>query len=264
MDSIENLRRNKPLVHCMTNYVTVNDVANILLACGGSPIMADDISEVEEIVAISNALLINIGTLNERTIKSMIKAGKAANAKNIPVILDPVGAGASALRSNTVKRLTTEVKFAVIKGNMSEVSFIDGLNATVRGVDTSQDDDGFDATVVAKSVANKFNCIVVITGAIDTVSDRLKATKISNGTAEMGKITGTGCMLGAVIGAYIGASGDMFTAAVTAVSAMGISGEIAYDRAKDLGTGSFRVALIDAMSRIDDNTLISLVKAYEA
>ena len=129
-----------PIVHCITNYVTVNDVANVIIASGGSPIMSDDITEVEEIVNISDGLVINIGTLNKRTVESMILAGNVANKKGIPVIFDPVGAGASSFRNETVKRLLDEIEFSIIKGNSSEIKFMTGVSGKSRGVDVSFDD----------------------------------------------------------------------------------------------------------------------------
>lgn len=264
MKNNELVRSKTPLVHCITNYVTVNDVANILLACGGSPIMADDIVEVAEITAISNALLINIGTLNERTIESMICAGMVANKKNIPVILDPVGAGASNLRNITVKKLLNQVKMSVIRGNLSELSFIAGLNSNTRGVDSNESDNINNPVEVAKTVAKNFNAIVAITGAIDVVTDGKRVAKISNGVPLMRKVTGTGCMLSAVIGAYIGAVSEVFEATVTAISSMGIAGELALKRVTNLGTGSFHIAIIDEISKINDDIIDDFKKVtYE-
>lgn len=255
MNENNNVRKNVPLVHCITNYVTVNDVANILLACGGSPIMADDINEVADITSISNALVINIGTLNERTIGSMLLAGKTANSNGIPVVLDPVGAGASALRNNTVRSLLSQVKFTVIRGNLSEMSYIAGVNSTTRGVDSSVIDDKNDAVCVANTVAISYGCVAAITGAIDVISDGKNIRKVGNGVALMGKVTGTGCMLSAVIGAYVGANDDNFSATVKAIASMGIAGEIAYDKASSVGTGSYHIAIIDAMSKLDDESI---------
>lgn len=250
-----NVRKNVPLVHCITNYVTVNDVANALLACGGSPIMADDIGEVSDITSISNALVINIGTLNERTVRSMVKAGLTANEKNIPVVLDPVGAGASSLRNEAVKTLLSQVKFKVIRGNLSEMSFIAGLSVSTRGVDSSEADSGNDAVSVAKTVADKYGCVAAITGAVDIITNGNDVAKISNGVPQMGKITGTGCMLSGVIGAYAGANDDTFSAVTDAVASMGIAGEMAFERCGSLGTGSLHIGIIDTLSLIDDGII---------
>lgn len=255
MNENERVRKNVPLVHCITNYVTVNDVANALLACGGSPIMADDIGEVAEIASISDALVLNIGTLNERTVKSMILAGETANKKGIPVVLDPVGAGASALRNRAVEELTARVRFAVIRGNLSEVSFVAGLDVNTRGVDSSESDSKNDAVAVAKAVSAAFGCTVAVTGATDVVTDGKRVAKIANGVPQMGKVTGTGCMLSAVIGAYVGANEDCFAATVAAVCSMGLAGERAKERFDTFGPGSFHIGIIDALGKIDDGAI---------
>lgn len=244
-----------PLVHCITNYVTVNDVANAILACGGSPIMADDVEEVADITGISSALVLNIGTLNTRTIPAMIKAGQTANAKGIPVVLDPVGAGASALRNQTVAELLEKVQFSVIRGNLSEVSYLSGIQTAARGVDVSEADLQNDPIAVGKAVAKKYHCVTAITGAKDVITDGRRVAVISNGVPQMGKITGTGCMLSGVIGAYVGANEDFFEGTVTAITSMGMAGEIAYEAAKDKGTGSLRTGIIDALSRLDDRQI---------
>lgn len=261
---IKNVKNNTPLVHNITNYVTVNDCANILLACGGSPIMADDIEEVEEIVSISSSLVINIGTLNSRTIESMIKAGKKANEQNIPVILDPVGVGASRLRTDTANKLLNEVKFAVVRGNISEIKALGNTNAKgAKGVDAdladSINEENLDEVVeYIKSLSEKLSSVIAVTGAIDIVSDSKKTYIIRNGHPMMGKISGTGCMLSSIIGAYCGANKDnIVDATVAAVCIIGLSGELAYEKIlkNDEGTSMLRSHLIDFMSKIDDKIL---------
>ncbi|MCI8331824.1 MAG: hydroxyethylthiazole kinase [Clostridiales bacterium] len=265
MKANETVRKKVPLVHCITNYVTVNDVANALLACGGSPIMADDIDECADITAISQALVLNIGTLNQRTIASMIKSGKAANTNKIPVILDPVGAGASSLRNETTKRLLAEIQFTIIRGNLSEMSFIAGISSSTRGVDSSEEDQNNDAPAIAKAVAQKYHCVCVITGAVDIVTDGTRMARIHNGVPAMSKITGTGCMLSGIIGAYAGALEDPFQAACHAVISMGLAGEISYEKHQKTGTGSLHIGIIDALSQIDDAILEERRKiTYEA
>lgn len=250
------LRERVPLVHSITNYVTVNDVANVLLAIGASPIMADDIEETADITAISTALVINIGTLNERTITSMTASGKKANEMGIPVVFDPVGAGASNLRNDTVKELLEEVRMAVIRGNLSEISFIAGLEVSTKGVDSAEADEKNDPMAVAKAVARKFGCVAAITGAVDTISDGTRTVKIKNGTKMLSKVTGTGCMATALVGAFAGAGRDYLAAAVGGVSAMAMAGESAFEKAGNIGTGSFRIAIIDALSRMDAETVL--------
>ncbi|MDR3290195.1 MAG: hydroxyethylthiazole kinase [Rickettsiales bacterium] len=246
------IKNKKPLVHQITNYVTVNDCANITLAIGGSPIMADDIEEVAEITSISNALVINIGTLNVRTINSMLLAGQIANGKKIPVVLDPVGAGASNLRNETTIKLLKEVKFAVIRGNASEIGFILGVSNATKGVDVSEKDKNLDKIEVAKQVATKYNCVVVITGAIDVITDGNQVIQCENGNESMGNITGTGCMLTALIGVCCGATSNHLCGAVAGVLYMGIAGENAD---KTNGTGSYRVNIIDTISKLTENDI---------
>lgn len=260
---VDHVRMQTPLVHNITNYVTVNDCANILLACGGSPIMADSIMEVEEITSICNALVINIGTLNERTIEAMILAGKKANELGHPVILDPVGAGASNFRTETTFRLLQEVQFTVIRGNISEIKTIGGENGNTKGVDanvvdTITEERLDDAIVFAQSVSEKTGAIIAITGAIDLVCDTKHAYIIRNGHPIMSKISGTGCMLTAIIGAFCAANPQqLLQSTATAVAAMGLCGELAYKKMikKEEGTASLKIYLIDYISQITGEIL---------
>jgi hydroxyethylthiazole kinase len=252
---ISEVRSQKPLIHNITNYVTVNDCANVVLAMGASPIMADDIDEAADITAISSALVINIGTLNKRTVESMLQAGKKANELDIPVVFDPVGAGASRLRNETTKAILDSVKINVLRGNLSEISYIAGLSATTKGVDASDSDiNSNDGIAVAKAVASKLGCVVAITGATDVISDGEKVVTISNGHKMLSNVTGTGCMTTALVGSFCGATKDYFKAAVAGVSAMGIAGESALEEAVNNGTGSYHIAIIDAISQMNENT----------
>jgi len=262
--AITEVRTKVPLIHNMTNYVTVNDCANAVLSIGASPIMADDIAEAADITAISSALVINIGTLNQRTIASMIASGKKANEAGIPVIFDPVGAGASKLRNDTTKAILEQVKIAILRGNASEISFIAGLEASTKGVDAADTDIKNDAVEIAKTVAKKHKCIVAITGAVDVISDGEKIVKIKNGHPMLSKVTGTGCMTSALVGSFAGAMKDYFVAAVGGVASMGIAGDIAYEKAGSIGTGSFHIAIIDALSNINAQTIEERAKLYEA
>lgn len=260
---IENVRKKAPLIHNITNYVTVNDCANILLACGAAPIMADDIREVEEITALCNGLVINIGTLNERTVEAMVKAGKKANELNHPVVLDPVGAGASAFRTETAVRLLKEVRFTAIRGNISEIKTISLGYGSTKGVDADTADriteENLKETIdFAGALARETKAVIIITGPIDIVADGDKAYVIRNGHPMMSKITGTGCMLTAVLGAFLAANLPEITeAAAVSVCAMGICGELAYLKTQETsgGTGSFKMYLIDYMSKIDESIL---------
>lgn len=256
------VREKSPLVHNITNYVTVNDVANIELAMGASPIMADDENEAADIASIAKALVINIGTLNSRTIVSMIKAGKAANSKNIPVVFDPVGAGASALRNETTEKLLKEVKMAVIRGNVSEMSYIAGISANTKGVDVSADDLQRDKLSIAKAVSEKYGCTAAITGEVDVITDGKRSVEIHNGVAELSRVTGTGCMTTGLLGGFAAVC-EPFAAAVCAVASMGIAGELSFERNCKPGTGSFHIGLIDAISLMNGEIFTERAKINE-
>lgn len=255
----ENIQKKKPLVHCITNYVTVNDCANMLLAIGASPVMADDVNEVEDITSIASALVINIGTLNSRTIDSMILAGKKANEIGIPVVLDPVGCGASKFRTNTTFKLLKEIHCSAIRGNISEILTVAKGSGTTKGVDADESqavtEENLDQVIAfAKELSIKTNAIIAITGAIDVLCDDTESYVIRNGNALMSKITGTGCMLTTVIAAFLASNNENKLQAVcTAVSIMGISGELGYKRIinEDLGTSSYRTFIIDYMSKMN-------------
>ena len=259
---LENVRSQAPLVHCITNYVTVNDCANILLACGASPIMADDPEEAADITAICNALVVNIGTLNQHTIPSMSLAGKKANELGHPVVLDPVGAGASPLRTNTAHALLDSVRFSVIRGNISEIKALALGNTAAKGVDADAAD-AVDAgnldTVVAfaREFARKSGAVIAITGAIDIIADAGQVCLIRNGHPMMSKITGTGCMLSALTAAYVAANPEnVFHAAVAAVCAMGLCGERAHARLSGFdGNATYRNYIIDEIFRLSGSIL---------
>jgi hydroxyethylthiazole kinase len=259
---VENVRKTVPLVHNITNYVTVNDVANVLLACGGSPIMSDEPEDVADITSICGGLNINIGTLNKRSIEGMFVAGKKANELNHVVLLDPVGAGASALRTNTAVQLMEEIRFDVIRGNISEIKTLAQGSGTTKGVDADVADavteDNLDEAVAfAKAFAKKAGCIIAITGAIDLVSDGEKCYVIRNGRAEMGKITGTGCQLSGMMTAFVVANPDSkLEACAAAVCTMGLAGEIGWSRMQEgEGNSTYRNRIIDAIYNMDKETL---------
>ena len=251
---LENVRKNCPLIHNITNYVTVNDCANIVIACGASPIMADDKEEVAEITTICSGLNINIGTLNSRTIASMLIAGKRANELNHPVVLDPVGAGASKLRTETAMQLLQEVKFSVIRGNISEIKTLASGSGTTKGVDADvadkvTEDNLDDVIAFANAFAKKTGAVIAITGAIDIVADSEKAYCIRNGHPMMSSITGTGCQLSAMTAAFVTANpNQLLEATAAAVSAMGYAGEVAYSRLTEMdGNATYRNYIIDAI-----------------
>ena len=259
---LETVRKTTPLVHNITNYVTVNDVANALLACGGSPIMSDEPEDVEDITSICAGLNINIGTLNQRSIEGMFRAGAKANELGHTVLLDPVGAGASALRTNTAIRLMESIRFQVIRGNVSEIKTLALGSGKTRGVDadaadTVTDRNLGDMVAFAKAFAAKTGAIAAITGAIDLVADANVCYVIRNGRPEMSRITGTGCQLSGIATAYAAANPENRTEAVAAaVCLMGLAGEIAFARMQ-LGDGNstYRNRIIDAICNMDAETL---------
>lgn len=259
---VDQVRANVPLVHNITNYVTVNDVANVLLACGGSPIMSDDPKDVEDITSICGGLNINIGTLNQRTVEGMFLAGKKANELGHAVLLDPVGAGASAFRTETALKLIQEIKFDVIRGNISEIKTLALGRGTTKGVDADVADavteENLDQSIAfVKTFAEKMGCIIAVTGAIDLVSDGTKCYVIRNGRPEMGKITGTGCQLSGVMTAFITANPEeKLKAAAAAVCTMGLAGEIGFSRMQEGdGNSTYRNRIIDAIYNMDQKTL---------
>ncbi len=261
-DKLENVRKSCPLVHNITNYVTVNDCANTLLACGGSPIMADDISEAADITSICGGLNINIGTLNQRTIPSMFAAGKKANECGHPVVLDPVGAGASDLRTRTARELMSQIRFTAIRGNMSEIKALALGSGDTKGVDADVADavteETLDAAVdFVKKFAAATGAVIAVTGAIDIVASADKAYVIRGGHPMMSRITGTGCMLSAMTAAYLTANPDCpLEAAAAAVCAMGLCGQRAHARLTERdGNATYRNYIIDEICQLSGSVL---------
>ena len=264
---LNQVRARKPLVQCITNFVTVNDCANIILASGGSPTMAEHPLEVEEAVSGVQALVCNMGAVEKAD--SMILAGKQANRLGKPVILDPVGAGGTRLRRDTVKRLLEEVHFTVIRGNASEIRYLAGQNTAGSGVDVSALDEITEENLspvaaMAAELAQKLKTIIAISGKIDVITDGSRTCILRNGCATMARITGSGCMLTALMGAFCGSWDDAFSAACTAMAAMGVSGEMAEQRRLANGTGNatFRSDLIDAVFNLTPQQLTQGVR-YE-
>lgn len=268
----ENVRKKSPIIHTITNYVTANDCANMLLACGASPIMADDVEEAAEITSLCHGLTINLGTLNQNKISSMLSAGKRANELGHPVILDPVGIGASKLRTETALRLIKEVSFSVIRANISEMKvLISGIKnegkssnegRKTRGVDADISDqiteeNLTEAVLFAQASAQKLGAVVAISGAIDMVADQEKVYCIRNGHPMMRLVTGTGCQLSALTAAFAAANPNMLLeAAAAAVCAMGVCGEIGFRRLGEMdGNASYRNYIIDAMYHLTPERL---------
>lgn len=269
-NAIDNVRTSMPLVHNITNYVTVNDCANALLAIGASPIMSDEPADVEDITSICGGLTLNIGTLNERSIDGMFVAGARAGELGHPIVLDPVGAGASALRTRTAGDLLDKLPVSVIRGNMSEVKALAGGAATTRGVDVCPDDAVTEENLAASAAfardfAAKTGAVVAITGAIDIVADSDRAFAIRNGSALMGRITGAGCMLSCLCTAFAVANPNaVLEAMVAAVALMGLAGQTAQGRMGGMdGNGSFRTYVLDALYRLDGDALEQGAKVEE-
>ena len=268
VDIFEKTQKNPQLVHNITNYVTVNDCANILLAMGSSPIMADDIEEVEEITTICSALVLNIGTLNSRTVESMIAAGKKANELGHPVVLDPVGAGASKLRTETTHRLLKEVKFSVIRGNVSEIKTVYAGAGTTKGVDADVKDavtaETLDATIaLAKELAERTGAVIAVTGATDLIVDAMKSFVVKNGHRDMSKITGTGCMLSAMTAVHVAANPEKVLEAVVCARLHGNCWRDGFASEQQIiswGRETWRTFIIDNISTMTGNTIETYAK----
>ena len=259
---IETLRRNgddrrirNTLVHCIMNYVTANDCANVILAVGAKPVMADCPAECSEITGQAGALVLNMGTFSEERGKAMLLSGKAANKATIPVILDPVGIHASGLRQKWFARLTKELRISAVKGNLHEISAAVGLGE-MAGIPFSEDDP-YEVRLVKKA-AEKLGCTVLLTGGEDYISDGKNVVRISNGTPHLAAVTGTGCMTGALIGAFSLAVGGNMLSCAAAVSLMDICGEISAESFR--GTGTFRTDLIDGLSQLTKDQFLSRLR----
>jgi len=248
-DNLRGIKDKTPLIHHITNYVTVNDCANMTLAIGASPVMADDMAEVEEMVAFAGALVLNMGTLNSRTIESMVVVGKTARQLGIPIIFDPVGVGATKFRTDTAERIIREVNPTVIRGNMSEIKIIAGFQEKIKGVDSMAS--GEDGEQVARELSQKLGAVIAITGKQDIIAYGDKTIRIDNGHPMLSQVTGTGCMATSLIGCFCGATKDFFTGTVAGIMTMGLAGELAQNslRAGE-GIGTFRMRLFDAVSNM--------------
>jgi len=252
-DIFADVREKHPLVHHITNYVTVNDCANVTISTGAAPVMADAPEEVCEMVAIASALVLNIGTLNKGQVESMILAGGMANDRQIPVVLDPVGAGATRFRTSTAMRLLDELKITILKGNAGEIGVLAGAEANVRGVDSG----GMtgDPVKIARKFAGISGVTVVVSGATDIVTDGRRVLLVENGHPLMGSISGTGCMAASMTGAFAAVSDDPVIASAAALAAFGVAGEKAAAYAH--GPYSFKTALFDELAALTPEDLAS-------
>jgi hydroxyethylthiazole kinase len=245
---VNEVREKNPLVHNITNVVVTNFTANGLLAIGASPVMAYDMEEVADMARIAGALVLNIGTLSSDEVEAMIIAGKAANEQGVPVVLDPVGAGATVFRTEMSRKILKEVQVSIIRGNAAEVANVAGEKWSIKGVDAGTGT--VSTTELAEKVAKQFGCTVVITGEMDVITNGKMTQSVENGHPLLTKVTGTGCLLSSVIGAFAAIEKDTVRAAVTAVSSYGIAAEKAAETTADMGPGSFQIAFLDQLSKI--------------
>ena len=252
-ESLRRVRERKPLVHNITNFVVMNYTANALLACGASPVMAHAAEEVEEMVSLAGALVLNIGTLSPPWIEAMLKAGKRANALHVPVILDPVGAGATRLRTDSARRLIAGLSIQAIRGNASEILSLAGekSGSRTKGVDSVHTVDQVTETAVA--LARELGTTLAITGAVDLITDGERVFRVINGHEMMGHVTGTGCTATVIIGAFLAVNPDPLEAATTGLAYFGLAGEKA--AARTLSPGTFQIALLDALYEMKEEDL---------
>lgn len=249
--ALATVRERRVLVHSITNYVVMNSTANVLLAAGASPVMAHAREEVADMVALAGALVLNIGTLSPAWVEAMEIAGHAANERSIPIVLDPVGAGATGYRTETARGLADRLQIAVIRGNASEILSLAGLDAVTKGVDAAHDVEA--AARVSAELADRLSAVVAITGKVDLVTDGRTTLRIEGGHALMGRVTGTGCASTVLVGAFCAVDPDPVAAAAGALAFFGLAGERAAEVSR--GPGSFQVALYDALAEIGPDDL---------
>jgi hydroxyethylthiazole kinase len=245
------VRVKKPLIHNITNFVVMNYTANALLAMGASPVMAHGRNEVEDMVALADALVLNIGTLNEDWIASMIKAGKKASKQKIPIVLDPVGSGATPLRTNTASKIIAETGVRVIRGNASEILSLRHTRSKTRGVESMHSVE--EAAQTAKILAPELKTTLAMTGLVDLITDGKRIIRVSNGHPLMGYVTGTGCTATVIIAAFLTVDDDPVSASATALAYWGLAGEVAAQKA--FGPGSFMIQMLDALYTITPEAL---------
>jgi hydroxyethylthiazole kinase len=257
--SLRRIRERRPLVHQITNYVVMNETANATLALGALPVMAHAREEVEQMASVAGALVINIGTLSPAWVEAMLLAGRAANSAGVPVVLDPVGAGATDYRTETANRIAREVDLAVVRGNAAEVATLAGRRAEIRGVESIAAGDP--PAELARAAAQALGCVAAVTGPVDHVSDGERVLAVANGHELLGSVSGTGCMSTAITGCFL-AVREPFEAAVEALAAFGVAGEEAARDAR--GPGTFHANLYDALAALDPATLDGRARVTES
>jgi hydroxyethylthiazole kinase len=253
---VERIRERAPLVHNITNFVVMNNTANALLAIGASPVMAHALEEVEEMVGLAGALVINIGTLSAPWIEAMLRAGRAASRRGIPIVLDPVGSGATQLRTSTVGRLLSETKPTIVRGNASEIRSLVHADKATKGVDSAHAAE--DAIAAARALGGAYGCVVSVSGETDVIVSKDAVARVRNGHPWMTRVTGMGCTASALTGAFAAVNGSPFDAAVNAMAAIGVAGELAAARAR--GPGSFQLEILDALFTLDEPALRERVR----
>jgi hydroxyethylthiazole kinase len=259
--TLRELRERKPLVHQITNYVVMNETANATLALGALPVMAHAREEVEEMIGLASALVLNIGTLSEQWIEAMLLAGSAASARGIPVVLDPVGAGATAYRTDTARRILDEVRVTVLRGNPGEVATLVGADAEVRGVESITS--GLEPGELAREAGRQLGLVASVTGSVDHVSDGERTLAVANGHPLLAAVTGTGCISSALTGCFLAAKPEgPLEAAAEALAALGVAAEDAADGAA--GPGTFHARLYDALAALDPETLDGQARVTES
>lgn len=256
IQSFSLVKKNAPLIHNITNYVVMNNTANALLAVGASPVMAHAIEEVADMVSISSALVLNIGTLEPRWVDAMLIAGNRANEKNIPLVFDPVGAGATAYRTAVSKRIIAECHPSIIRGNASEIMALTDSITQTKGVDSSNASDV--AIDAAKVLARSANAVVAISGATDYITDGTHVACVKNGDPMMKRVTGLGCTSTAIVAAFAAVQPDRLKAATYGMAIMGIAGELATKKSR--GNGSLQVCFLDELYNLDAETIRNTLK----
>lgn len=252
---LNKIREVSPLIHNITNYVVMNNTANGLLAIGASPVMAHALDEVAEMAGIASALVLNIGTLDPQWTEAMLVAGKIASRKDIPIVFDPVGAGATSYRTKVCEQIIRECSPVIIRGNASEIMALSGTKIKTKGVDSTSTSDV--ALESAKALAVQTGAVVVISGETDYITDGKNTETVKNGNPMMEKVTGMGCTATAIVAAFAAVNNKPLEAATHGMAVMGIAGEIA--AARSLGPGSLQMNFLDQLYIVDEQTILSTI-----
>ncbi|USG68385.1 hydroxyethylthiazole kinase [Brevibacillus ruminantium] len=252
----ERVKEQKPLVHNITNVVVTNFTANGLLALGASPVMAYAKEEVADMAKLAGVLVLNIGTLNQQEVEAMIIAGQAANANQVPVVFDPVGAGATAYRTETARRILQEVDVTLLRGNAAEIAHVFGETWEIKGVDAGEDGSDQEKITLAHKTAKHFQTHVVITGKEDIVSDGSQTCLVKNGHPLLTQVTGTGCLLSSIIGAFLAVEKNVLLAGASALVTYGVAAQIAAEKTRQQGPGSFQIELLNQLAMVTKEDIL--------